>query len=63
MLAKSIGCDEADLVPRAADMAVGQFATVCQYDGVKIVVRRVDICQHEVDGWREHFGPLADIWS
>lgn len=36
---------------------------VLMYDGIKIVARRPQTCQPAVDGWREHFGPLADIWS
>lgn len=33
------------------------------FDGVSIIAPRAKTCKHEVDGWREHFGPLADIWS
>jgi hypothetical protein len=36
---------------------------VGMFDGVKIVARSPQSCKHEVDGWREHFGPLAEIWS
>lgn len=32
------------------------------FDGIKIVAGSRQICKHEVDGWREHFGLLADIW-
>lgn len=34
---------------------------IAMFDGVKIVARRPEVCKHEVD-WREHFGPLAEIW-
>jgi hypothetical protein len=33
------------------------------YDGIKIIALPAEACKHEVDGWREHFGPLAEIWS
>lgn len=30
---------------------------------IEIVARRPESCQHAVDGWRDHFGVLAGIWS
>lgn len=36
---------------------------IAMLDGVKIVARHSNICKREVDGWRDHFGALADIWS
>lgn len=61
LLAQDIGAPLRDLVPAAA--MLGRADCLIQFDGVKIVARPVDICKQEVDGWREHFGPLADIWS
>lgn len=58
LVAQSIGCHLYDLQPN--DRPDG---CVAMFDGVKIVARRPQVCKHEVDGWREHFGPLAEIWS
>lgn len=61
LLASDLGCYRSDLTPRdPLERAVG---VVAMFDGIKIVARLPRSCKHEVDGWREHFGPLADIWS
>lgn len=52
-----VGCGWSDLIPHR------EPGLIMMYDGIKVVARREQICKHEVDGWREHFGPLADIWS
>lgn len=63
LLAQDIGCSLRELTPAVLGDDRSSANFLIQFDGVKIVARRVDICKHEVDGWREHFGPLADIWS
>lgn len=63
IIADHAGTIVGQFMPRPLDIVAGVGWTLCQYDGVKIVVRTDDPCQPAVDGWREHFGPLAEIWS
>jgi hypothetical protein len=60
LLAQSIGCRLDDLLPPGWPRA---NRCIAMFDGVKIIARRPQSCKHEVDGWREHFGLLAEIWS
>lgn len=57
LVCRDIGCGAGDLMPGPSSEYVLMF------DGVKIVARRPQICKHQVDEWRDHFGALAAIWS
>jgi hypothetical protein len=51
VLADEIGCTRSDLTPRSGDC-------VAMFDGVSIVAMPAPR-----DGYREHFGALADIYA
>jgi hypothetical protein len=61
-LAEDLDCPLNELRPYGQGY-IGDPGWLYRFDGIKIVALTPEICKHEVDGWREHFGPLAEIWS